>query len=66
MPAKSQRSVKRHTSKGPQQAPAKEPRRAPARGKPGKPKGAESTIARRTGRSAAATRAHTNNAPRKK
>jgi len=51
---------------GPRNAPAKQQRKSPARGKPGVARGAESTTARRTAKSAAATRARTNNAPRKK
>jgi hypothetical protein len=41
-------------------------RHAPARGKPGVPKGAESPVARRTPKSAATTRVRNTNAPRKK
>jgi hypothetical protein len=66
MASRSQGSVKRHSSSGIQNAPAKKPRKAPARGKPGVARGAESTTARRSAKSAAATRARTNNAPRKK
>jgi hypothetical protein len=66
MTSNSQRSAKRKSSGGPRNVPAKEPRHAPARGKPGLPKGATSTAARRTAKSKAATLATTNNEPRKK
>jgi hypothetical protein len=66
MTVRSNRSVKRHSSTGLRQAPPKEPRRAPSRGKPGLPKGISAVPARRTPKSAAAVRVRTNNARRKK
>ena len=66
MATTSRRSGKRQSISGARNAPAKQPRKAPARGKPGVPRGGESETARRTGKSAKVTRARTNNAPRKK
>jgi hypothetical protein len=66
MASRSRRSVKRRSSSGMQNARAKQPRKAPARGKPGVARGAESTTARRTAKSAAATRVRSSNAPRRK
>jgi hypothetical protein len=55
MPKRSNRGVPRRSAKkAPMRAKAKDMRKAPARGKPGTPKGAKSTAARRTGRSKAA------------
>jgi hypothetical protein len=66
MTTNSRRSVKQHSSSGPRDAPAKQGRKAPARGKPGAPKGGESTTARRTAKSAAATAGRSTNKPRQK
>ena len=58
--------AKRKVASGPRNTPAKQSRKAPARGKPGVARGAESATARRTAKSVAATRVRSNNAPRKK
>ena len=56
----------RSTGAGRDAAAAKQPRKkAPARGKPGTPKGGESATARRTTKSAAATQGRSTNKPRK-
>jgi hypothetical protein len=66
MPKRKQGMSGRRSNKAPLRAPAKPMRKSPARGKPGTPKGAKSTAARRTAKSKAADAGRESNAPRKK
>jgi hypothetical protein len=66
MPKRSQAGSGDRAAQAPRRAPAKSMRKSPARGKPGTPKGAKSTAARRTQKSKAATGGHSSNQPRKK
>jgi hypothetical protein len=62
----SARSAKRSRPGGIRAAPPKPTPKAPHRGKPGIPEGAESATARRTGKSHKAVKPRETNTPRKK